>query len=195
MKKVLLAVLAGIVILGVSVAMWLMGTYNGLASQSQSVDTAFSDIQTQYQRRFDLIPNLVNAVQGAMKQEQDVFGAIAKARTQYAGAASNPNVTPGQLQSAAGSYDSAIGRLLVVMENYPTLKSEDSVQNLMTELSGTENRINVSRDRYNEQVREFNTELVTFPTNLVGGMFGFQKKDYFQADASAQTAPTVNLQP
>lgn len=176
---------AFVVILGLS----LMGSYNSLVGQNQDVDTAWAQVQSQYQRRFDLIPNLVNSVKGAMKQEQAVFDAIAQARTQYAGAAQGSNA---QVQ-AANQYEGAIGRLLLVMENYPQLKSIDTVNSLMDELAGTENRVQIARDRYNTAVRVYDTHIRSFPASIVAGMFGFQSRDYFQADAGASSSPTVNL--
>jgi LemA protein len=187
--KYLLIPLGAILVLGFIVVSWFLGVYNGLVTQNTTVDTAWASVQTQYQRRFDLIPNLVNATKGAMKQEQAVFGAIADARTRYAGAPSGSNA---QVQ-AAGQYESAIARLLVVMENYPQLKSIDTVKGLTDELAGTENRVLISRDRYNEQVRIFNTQIKRFPTNMLAGMFGFNAREFFAAEQCSEKAPMVNL--
>jgi LemA protein len=180
-----------IVLIGLFVGTWFWGSYNSMVVTSTQVDTSWASVQTEYQRRFDLIPNLVAATQGTMTQEQDVFGAIAKARTQYAGAAASGNQTA-QVQATQG-YDSAIGRLLVVMENYPVLQSNTTVLSLMAELSGTENRVQVSRDRYNQSVQTYNIMLKSFPKNLIAGMFGFTPRLPFAADAAAATAPTVKL--
>lgn len=186
MKKYTKYIWIGLLVI---IILWFVGSYNGLVSMNQTVSTSWSQVETQYQRRFDLIPNLVNATKGYLKQEQTVFGDIAKARTQYAGA---PSGSAQQVQ-AAGQYESAIGRLLVVMENYPELKSIEAVRNLTDELAGTENRVLVARDRYNEQVRIWNTKITRFPTNFVASSFGFSVKEFFKSDEGASKAPVVNL--
>ena len=188
-KYYVLGFFAIVLIVGLSLVGWVWGTYNNLATQNQIVATSWGDVQTQYQRRFDLIPNLVNATKGILVQEQKVFGAIADARTHYANSAPNSKE---QVQ-ATSQLDGALSRLLVVMENYPVLKSNENVKALTDEIAGTENRIAVSRDRYNQQVLTFNTLIVRFPGNLIAGMFGFQQKEFFKADTTAQAAPTVNL--
>jgi LemA protein len=183
-KSLVLGVGAVVVVLG----MWLMGSYNSLATQSAAIDGQWAQVETQYQRRFDLIPNLVGATKGVLAQEQEVFEGIAKARTGYAGA-SNPSLRA----EAAGQLESALSRLLVIVENYPQLKSNETVQDLMVELAGTENRISVERGRYNEKVLSYNTMLVRFPGALLGQLFGFSTRPYFQAEDSAETAPKVDL--
>jgi LemA protein len=164
------------------------GAYNSMVSQSQAVDAQWAQVENQYQRRYDLIPNLVNSVKGAMAQETAIFTAIADARTKYGGA-----TTVNEKVAAANALDSAVGRLLVVMENYPTLKSIDAVRQLMDELAGTENRIAVERQRFNDRAREYNTNIKSFPMNFLAGMFGFTEKNYFQAVTGATTPPVVNL--
>lgn len=181
--------LGGILIIGSILFFWITGTYNSLISQRVEVQTQQSQIETQLQRRFDLVPNLVESVKGAMAQEQTVFKAIADARTKYAGAKSG---TPDKVE-AASEYQSAIARLLVVMENYPVLKSIDTVNNLMSQLEGTENRISVSRQRYNESVQIYNRSLQTFPSNLIGGMFNFEKGTFFEGVKGSEAAPKVDL--
>ena len=173
---------------GLIIGSWIWGSYNTLIVSSTQVDTAWASVQTQYQRRFDLIPNLVGATKGTMAQEQAVFGAIAQARTQYAGAK-----TPVEQAGAATQYESALGRLLVVMENYPVLQSNTTVLSLMAELAGTENRVQVGRDRYNQSVMSYNITIKQFPKNLIAGMFGYQARAQFAADEAAATAPVVNL--
>jgi LemA protein len=148
----------------------------------------WSQVETQYQRRFDLIPNLVEATKGTMKQEQKVFGAIAEARTRYSGAQ-----TGGEKVEAANQMESALARLLVIMENYPQLKSNETVQQLMAQLEGTENRIAVERRRYNEVVQDYNTTIKRFPGALFAGMFGFDAKPYFNSEEGADKAPKVDL--
>ncbi len=177
-----------IVVVLVIVAVYMGGKYNGFVRQNESVNTQWAQVESQYQRRFDLIPNLVSSVQGAMKQEQSVFTALAEARTRYAGAA-----TPDQKVAAASQVESSFARLLVVMENYPQLKSIDAVQGLMAELSGTENRVAVERMRYNEIVRDYNVSVKTFPGSFVARMFGFAPRTMFEAQTGAEIVPKVNL--
>lgn len=171
------------------IGMWLWGSYNSIVTESLKTDTAWSSVETQYQRRFDLVPNLVAATKGTMAQEQAVFGAIADARTKYAGAAKGSETQAG----AATQYESALGRLLVIMENYPVLQSNSTVQQLMGELSGTENRVQVGRDRYNQAVLSYNVLIKQFPKNMIAGMFGYQPRLPFAATEGADTAPVVNL--
>lgn len=175
-------------VLVVIVAVYAGGKYNGLVTQSEGIDAQWAQVESQYQRRFDLIPNLVASVQGAMKQEQAVFTAIADARTRYAGAA-----TPETKAAAATQVESALGRLLVVMENYPQLASIGTVQSLMAELAGTENRVSVERMRYNEMVRDYNVSVKTFPGALVARVFGFDARTMFEAATGAEVAPKVEL--
>lgn len=169
-------------------ALFIGSKYNSLVKQNESVDAQWAQVESQYQRRFDLIPNLVNSVKGIMKQEQTVFDSIAQARTQYSGAQSADAKA-----AAASQVESALGRLLVIMENYPQLRSVETVQSLMAELSGTENRISVERMRYNEMVRDYNVSVKTFPGALIAGMFGFAPRTMFEAASGAETAPEVEL--
>ncbi|MFA5397981.1 MAG: LemA family protein [Methanogenium sp.] len=165
-----------------------IGSYNGFVKKNQNVETAWSQVENQYQRRFDLIPNLVNSVKGMMKQEQEVFESIAEARTQYAGA-SNIN----SKIDAAQNIETSLGRLLAIMENYPELKSSQNVTGLMDELSGTENRISVERNRYNENVRTYNVSVKTFPSNIFANIFGFETMNFFESTENANIAPEVNI--
>ena len=183
-----LAAVGAVVVVGIIIAVSLMGMYNGLVTKSQAIDAQWAQVETQYQRRFDLIPNLVNSVKGIMKQEQTVFDAIAQARTQYGSA-----TTVDAKAAAAGQVESALGRLLAIVENYPELKSSQNVTALMDELAGTENRISVERGRYNVLVRDYNTQIKTFPTNMLAGMFGFTEKQYFQSVSGADQAPKVEF--
>lgn len=179
----------GVIVLGaIIIAVSLVGIYNSLVTKSQGVDAQWSQVETQYQRRYDLIPNLVNSVKGMMTQEQTVFLAIADARTKY-GAAQTVN----EKAVAAGEVETALGRLLAVIENYPDLKSSQNVTQLMDELAGTENRISVERRRFNDLVRDYNTQIKTFPTNMLAGMFGFSERQYFQSVSGAETAPKVEF--
>lgn len=180
----LLAAIAVVVVLG----SYLAGFYNRVVKLDQSVSAAWAQVQTQYQRRFDLIPNLVESVKGIFDQEQEVFLGIADARTRYAGAA-----TLDEQVAAAGEVESALARLLVVLENYPELRSSENVTRLMDELAGTENRVAVERRRFNESVQTFNVAIVTFPQNLLARLFGFEPKPFFEAAEGAETVPTVDF--
>lgn len=184
MKKGLIAVIAVIVVL----FFWGYSSYNRLVTLNENSDAQWAKVETQYQRRFDLIPNLVSSVKAVLTQEQAVYGEIATAREHYAGAA-----TPDQKAAAASQVEAALGRLLVIVENYPQLQSNSNVRDLMTELEGTENRISVERTRFNDDVRDYNTTLKSFPLNLVAGSFGFHERSYFQAVQGAATAPTVSF--
>lgn len=175
----------------VLIGFWLMGFYNRLITSNEQVDTQWAQVQNAYQRRFDLIPNLVETVKGISQQEQEVFGAIAEARTRYAGAVESGS-TDEQL-AATNQLESSLGRLLVIMENYPELKSSESYQTLMAQLEGTENRINVERNRFNETVREYNLITKRFPGSLMASLFGFTERAYFEAADNAQEAPQVNF--
>lgn len=179
-----------IVILGIILllVLWGAGTYNRMVSANQAVDGAWAQVETQYQRRFDLIPNLTESVKGMFEQEKEVFGQLAAARSRYAGAGSTD-----EKAAAAGQVESALSRLLVVMENYPELKSSETVKGLMDELAGTENRVSVERKRYNDQVQSFNTMIVRFPSNLFARMFGFESRNYFESAEGAEVAPKVDL--
>ena len=179
----------GVVVLGaIIIAVSLVGIYNGLVTKSQGIDAQWSQVETQYQRRYDLIPNLVNSVKGMMTQEQKIFLAIAEARTKY-GAAQTVN----EKAVAAGEVETALGRLLAIMENYPDLKSSHNVTQLMDELAGTENRISVERKRFNDLTRDYNTQVKTFPTNMLAGMFGFSEKQYFESVTGSDTPPKVEF--
>lgn len=189
MKRFGLLITIGIIILLIVIAgLSLAGMYNSLVKKTQEVDAQWAQVETQYQRRYDLIPNLVNSVKGLMAQEKAVFDAIAEARTRYGQA-----TTTDAKATAAGDLETAVGRLLVIMENYPQLKSDKAVIQLMDELAGTENRISVERRRYNDVVRDYNTTTKTFPTNLIAGMFGFGEKQYFQSVSGADQVPKVEF--
>lgn len=180
--------LGALVLVILIIAGSFFGTYNSLVTKSQAIDGQWAQVETQYQRRFDLIPNLVNSVKGVMTQEQTVFNQLAEARTKYAGAA-----TPDAKAAAGGEVEAAFGRLLVIMENYPQLRSVEAVKQLMDELAGTENRISVERGRYNEKVRDFNTAIKTFPTNLIASMFNFSEREYFKSVTGADLVPKVEF--
>jgi LemA protein len=165
------------------------GTYNRLVQANQQVNAAQADVETQLQRRFDLIPNLVESTRGILAQERAVFEAIATARTQYAG--TRPG-TPERVE-AANQVQGALARLLVIVENYPVLRSNETVQSLMRELASTENQVAFARRGYNTAVQAYDTMVQSFPTNLLASSFGFRPRPYFQAQPGSEQAPRVNL--
>lgn len=163
-------------------------SYNRFTSQEEAIKAQWGQVENQLQRRNDLIPNLVATVQGFAAQEKDVFQSVADARAQMAGA-----TTPAQRIEAANAESSALARLLVVVENYPQLKSNETFMRLMDELAGTENRLSVERMRYNERLQEYNTLRRRFPANVTAKLFGFEEYPYFDAPVAAETVPTVNF--
>ena len=163
-------------------------SYNRFVSQEEAIKTQWAQVENQLQRRNDLIPNLVESTKGFAQQERDVFTTIADSRTKLAGAQ-----TPEQKIQAANDQSSALARLLVVVENYPLLKSNETFARLMDELAGTENRIAVERMRYNEKVQEYNTARRSFPANITAGIFGFKEYPLFQAPESAKGVPKVDF--
>jgi LemA protein len=177
-----------LIVVVVLAVLYGFGAYNGLVIAKEGISNQWAQVESVYQRRFDLIPNVVNSVKGAMKQETAVFTAIADARTHYAGA-----TTVDDKAKAAGEVESSLARLLVVMENYPQLKSIDTVQSLIVELEGSENRVSVERQRFNDVVQTYNLKTKTFPTNIVASMFGFEPAEYFEAVSGADQVPTVQL--
>lgn len=170
--------------------LWGIATYNSLIKLREDVKTQQAQVEVQYQRRFDLIPNLVESVKGIFKQEQKVFGDIAEARTRYTGASAG---TPERI-GAINQVESALGRLLVILEKYPELRSAENVTRLMDELAGTENRIAVERQRYNDTVNVFNKKIQIFPTNFVAKLFSFSAYERFDAKVEAETPPQVNFE-
>lgn len=175
----------GIILL---IVLWGVSTYNMLVSQNVAIDGQWAQVENQLQRRFDLIPNLVNTVKGVAGQEKDVFGAIAEARTRYSGA-----LTPDEKAKAATQVESALGRLLVIAENYPTLQSSQAFRDLMVQLEGTENRIAVERMKYNDQVKSLNAQVKTFPTIIFARIFGIGERSYFEVSDTAKQNPTVDF--
>lgn len=178
---VILAVVALLVVFGFS-------SYNGLVGANEAVNGKWSQIENQLQRRSDLIPNLVNTVKGFAAQEKEIIQSVADARSKLAGAAG-----PAAKAEANSELNGALSRLLVVVENYPQLKSDANFRQLMDELSGTENRIAVARQDYNNSVQSFNTKIRSFPTNMLAGMMGFSAKEYFRAEEGAKQVPQVNF--
>lgn len=188
--------------IGAIIVISMIGSYNGLVSMSQAVDAQWGQVQNVYQRRADLVPNLVATVKGAANFEKSTYIAVAQARAsvgqispQVVQNAVNDPKAMAQYEAAQNNLGSALSRLLVVVENYPELKANENFLTLQAQLEGTENRIAVERRRYNEVAQTFNTRRNTFPTVLYANLFGskFNNKAYFQAQPAAQTAPKVNF--
>lgn len=188
----------GIIIALVAVmGLWVGGTYNSLVGDREKVTSSFSNVQTQYQRRADLIPNLVNTVKGSSDFEQNTLTQVMEARSKATGINIDASkATPEQMQAyidAQNGVTSSLGRLMAVAENYPDLKASAAYQDLMSQLEGTENRIQVARSDFNEVARPYNTRVQKFPTNIIANMFGFSKRPYFEAAPGSDKAPTVDF--
>lgn len=185
------------ILLVIILFMWLRGVYNNMVTQDEQVKTAWSQVENQYQRRLDLIPNLVNTVKGYAAHERETLEGVVNARARASQTMINPeNLTPEaiqQFQSTQGELTSALNRLMVVVERYPELKANQNFLELQAQLEGTENRIATERRRFNEVAQGYNTYIRRFPNNIFAGMFGFQPKAYFQADSGAERAPTVEF--
>lgn len=163
-----------------------VGMYNSIVTLDETADAQWANVESTYQRRADLIPNLVNTVKGYAAHEEEVLTAITEARSAWAGAGSQSE----QIE-AAGNMDSALARLMVVVENYPDLKASQNFMALQDELAGTENRISVERMRFNEAVRNYNIKIKRFPSNMIANMFGFEQKTLFEAQEGSENAPQV----
>lgn len=176
---------------------WTFGSYNGIVSKEENVSNAWSNVESQYQRRADLIPNLVNTVKGYADFEQETLTRVIEARSDATSVKVDPtNLTPEKLQQFQQAQDglgSALSRLLVVVERYPDLKANQNFLDLQAQLEGTENRINIARTRFNEEVNTYNSAVRTFPAVLIAGMFGFERKGYFEARPGADEAPDVEF--
>lgn len=187
MKKIWSIVIAIVVLLAILIIP-VVSSYNNLVTLEQNVNVSESNIDTQLQRRSDLIPNLVNTVKGYASQEKDIFTDIANARSKLAGAT---NVT--EQANADSELSNALSRLLVVVERYPDLKSNQNFQDLSVQLEGTENRIAIARQDYNTAVTAYNTKRKSFPTNIVASIFDFQEKSLYKASEGAQDVPSVDF--
>ncbi len=192
------AVLIVIAVVVGGIFLWGLGVYNNLVGQDETVRKSWSDVEAQYQRRLDLIPNLVNTVKGYATQEQTVFIGVAEARSKVSQMTVTKEVLEdpqafAKFQQAQDQLSSALSRLLVVAEQYPQLKSNENFMDLQKQLEGTENRITVARSRYNETVQAFNTTIRRFPASMVAGFTGFKEKAYFQAKEGAEEAPKVTF--
>ena len=176
---------------------WVRGVYNSLVTQDESVKTAWSQVENQYQRRLDLIPNLVNTVKGYASHERETLEGVINARANATKTTIDPSnlneETMKQFQAAQGELSNALSRLMVVVERYPDLKANQNFLELQAQLEGTENRISVERKRFNETAQSYNTNIRSFPTNILAGMVGFQPKAYFAAESGAEKAPTVEF--
>ncbi len=187
--KILIGVLVVIVLLVLVLGGSLMTSRNELVTEKNAVDGAWAQVDVALQRRADLIPNLVETVKGFAKQEQTVIQSVADARAALGGAR-----TPSEKIAANGQLDSALSRLLVVVENYPNLKSNENFLRLQDELAGTENRMAVERRKYNETVQRYNTDIELFPKNIAASMFAFHRNDaYFKAETAAKEPPKVKF--
>ena len=184
-------------IIVVIIIFWGIGGYNGMVSLDEGVQNKWADVETQYQRRADLIPNLVNTVKGYAAHESQTLENVVKARSEASSVKVDPqNITPEKLaeyQKAQSGVSSALGRLMVIVEKYPDLKAHQNFLELQSQLEGTENRINTARRDFNEAAKGFNTEIRRFPKNILAGMFGFEKKAYFEAEKGAEKAPEVQF--
>ena len=179
------------------IALWAVPKYNGLVKSQESVETAWGNVENVYQRRADLIPNLVETVKGYAKHEQETLEGVIEARANATKVTIDAkNMTPEDLQkyqAAQGDVTNALSRLIAVAENYPDLKANQNFLELQNQLEGTENRIAVERNKFNEVAKEYNTKRRTFPTNIIASIFGFGEKPYFQAQEGADKAPKVDF--
>jgi LemA protein len=193
-------VVGGLVAVVLVAVMWGVGVYNNLVKDDEGVRSAWGQVETQYQRRMDLIPNLVETVKGFAAQEKGVLVGVTEARAKVSQITVTKEVLEdpeafAKFQRAQDGLGAALSRLLMVTENYPQLKSNENFLALQTQLEGSENRISVARQRYNETVQSFNTRMRTFPTSLIASFTGFREKQYFKASEGADTAPKVNFSP
>ncbi|MDR1004359.1 MAG: LemA family protein [Prevotellaceae bacterium] len=193
LKTSTIIILAAIVV----IAVWGVTGYNGLVGMEENVEGQWANVETQYQRRADLIPNLVNTVKGYAAHEQSTLEGVIQARSQATQIKVDPSdLTPEKLaayQQAQGAVTSALGKLLAIAESYPDLKANQNFLELQAQLEGTENRINVARTNFNEAAKAFNTAIRRFPRNILAGLFGFEKRAYFEAAEGAAQAPQVQF--
>lgn len=196
MKK---GTLTGIIVIAVLaiICIWGFGQYNTLVEKQENVETAWAQVENQYQRRMDLIPNLVNTVKGYATHEATTLEAVVEARSKATAVTINAaSLTEDNLQAfqaAQGELSNALGRLMAIREAYPELKANQNFRDLQSQLEGTENRITVARNAFNEQARIYNIGIRRFPTNIIAGIFGFEKKPLFQAETGAERAPMVEF--
>lgn len=193
MKKALIIIVAVMAV----IAFWAVTGYNGLVSGEEKVKAAWSQVENVYQRRLDLIPNLVATVKGYAQHEQGTLESVVAARSKATQISVDPNMLTeesiAEFQEAQGEIGAALGRLLAISENYPDLKANQNFMELQAELAGTENRIATERRKYNESARAYNTMVRRFPRNILASMFGFSQKGYFESDDNAAAAPKVEF--
>lgn len=194
MKNKSLWIVLGIVAV---VLIWGISAYNGLVSKEERVSSAWANVETVYQRRADLIPNLVNTVKGYAAHESQTLMEVTEARAKSTAISVDPSTaTPEQMEAwmkAQSEVGSALGRLIAISENYPDLKANQNFLELQKQLEGTENRISTERRKYNEEVRSYNVKIRRFPTNIIAGMFGFEKRVMFESQEGAEVAPVVEF--
>ncbi|WP_298615524.1 LemA family protein [uncultured Odoribacter sp.] len=194
-KGYIVLIVIGVIIL--AIFLWFRGSYNGMVKMNETVAAQWSNVENQYQRRLDLIPNLVNTVKGYASHEQqtltDVVNARAKATQTQINFEQLDEATMQRLNRTQGELSSALSRLMAISESYPDLKANQNFLELQAQLEGTENRIAVERRKFNDTVRTYNAYIRQFPKNLIAGMFGFTPKPYFEASAGAETAPKVEF--
>ena len=187
----------GIIVAVVLVCLWAAGAYNSMVGEQENATTALANVQSTYQRRADLIPNLVETVKGYASHEKETLEGVVNARSKATQITLDPeNMTPEKLQEyqkAQGELGAALGRLIAISESYPDLKANENFRDLQVQLEGTENRINEARNKYNTAVQNYNVTIRSFPKNLLAGMFGFQKMNKFEAEAGAEKAPKVKF--
>lgn len=192
-KKVIIGIVVAVVLIGG----WAISAYNGMVSSEEEATTAFANLQSTYQRRADLIPNLVETVKGYAAHEKETLEGVVAARSKATSINLDPdNMTPEkmkQFQDAQGELSTALGRLIAIQENYPDLKANENFRDLQVQLEGTENRINEARNTYNKKVQDYNVMIRRFPNTLFAGMFGFEKMEKFEAEAGAEKAPQVKF--
>lgn len=187
----------GLIVVICAIAIWLISSYNGMVKMDEEVSSAWSNVENQYQRRVDLIPNLVNVVKGYASHEKETFEAVVSARSKATQVTVDPeNLTPEKLQEyqkAQGELGATLGRLLAITESYPELKANENFKELQAQLEGTENRISVERRNFNEIARKYNSSIRSFPRSIIAGMFGFETRPYFEAEEGANKAPEVKF--
>ena len=193
LSKSLIAIIAVVIIIGG----WAVSAYNSMVGAQEKATTAFANVQSAYQRRADLIPNLVETVKGYAAHEKETLEGVVNARSKATQMTVDPeNLTPEKLQEyqkAQGELGAALGRLIAISESYPDLKANENFRDLQVQLEGTENRINEARNKFNEVVQQYNVVIRSFPKNLLAGMFGFDKMTKFEAEAGAEKAPQVKF--
>ena len=191
MKKSYL-ILIGIAVVAIVIFGWVKSTYNGMVTVEEEATTALANVQSAYQRRADLIPNLVEVVKGYAAHEKETFEGVVNARAKATSIQLNADNIE-NFQKAQGELSSALGRLIAIGEAYPELKANENFRDLQVQLEGTENRINEERNKANKAIQDYNVKIRRFPSNLLAGMFGFEKMDKFEAEAGAEKAPKVSF--